>query len=59
VVPRRGRRPQGLVGLGVAGAGRDQQVERRVLGQDGLLEALEATLGSIPSSSTRTLRAAR
>ena len=37
-----------VVGLGVARAGRDQQVERRVLGQDGLLEALEADAGLDP-----------
>ena len=48
-----------VVGLGAARAGRDQQVEGRVLGQDGLFQPLRPTLGSIPSSSTRTLRAAR
>ena len=37
-----------VVGLRVARAGRDEQVQRRVLGQDGLLQALEADAGLDP-----------
>ena len=37
-----------VVGLGAARAGRDQQVQGRVLGQDGLLQPLEADAGLDP-----------